>query len=176
MPKKIGFWNIANIFSLSRVPLGIICAAFILYEMYYPALVMGILAGITDYFDGYFAKKRNIITKSGAIIDPATDKVFVILVISALTIKLDVALWKPFLILSREIVEAAAFLIFLIIKYKPKIELKARRLGKIVTALQFIALLAVFLSFIYQNIIIYALVIVTIAALADYSIQIIKAR
>lgn len=176
MQKNIGFWNIANILSLSRIPLGIICAAFILFEFYIAALAVGIVAGITDYFDGYFAKKRKLTTKAGAIIDPATDKVFMILVIAAMTIKLDVALWKPFLILSREIVEAAAFLFFLIINYKPKIELKARMLGKIVTTLQFIALFAVFLSFVYQNIIIYALVIVTIAALADYSIQIIKAR
>jgi len=176
MQKNMKFWNIANILSLSRIPLGLICATFIFYEMYYPALIIGILAGITDYFDGYFAKKRKLTTKAGAIIDPATDKVFVILVIAALTIKLDIALWKPFLILSREIVEAAAFLFFIIIKYKPKIEIKARMLGKVVTVLQFIALLAIFLSFTYQNIIIYVLVIATIAALTDYTIQIIKSK
>jgi len=174
MQKNIGFWNIANILSLSRIPLGIICAAFIIFEFYIAALVIGVISGITDYLDGYFAKKMKMTTKAGAIIDPLTDKVFVILVIAALTIKLDVDLWKPFLILSREIVQSAAFFIFIIIKYKPKIELKARLFGKIVTVLQFIALLAVFLSFIYQNIIIYILVIATIIALADYSIQIIK--
>ncbi len=37
-----------------------------------------IIAGITDYFDGYFARKFNVISNFGKIIDPVADKMLVI--------------------------------------------------------------------------------------------------
>ncbi len=176
MAKNVGFWNTANILSLSRIPLGILCAYFIIIEMNYSAIGVGILAVATDCLDGYFAKKRKMKTKIGGIIDPLTDKIFVLIVLVSLTGKLSIPLWKPFAILSREIVEALAGGAAFIFSYKPKIELKARFFGKIVTGLQFAALLAIILNFQYQNILIYILIISTVAALAQYGALIAKSK
>ena len=41
-----------------------------------------LLGGITDYLDGYFARKFKLKTKTGAILDPLADKVFIIIPLS----------------------------------------------------------------------------------------------
>ena len=41
---------------------------------YFSALLLFFLAGITDYFDGYLARKYNAVSKLGEILDPIADK------------------------------------------------------------------------------------------------------
>lgn len=47
-------------------------------------LVLGIIASITDFFDGYFARKFNAVSKTGAKLDAVSDKVFAIAVLLSL--------------------------------------------------------------------------------------------
>ncbi len=49
------------------------------------APIIFIIAGITDYFDGYFARKFNVISNFGKIIDPVADKMLVIGTLFALS-------------------------------------------------------------------------------------------
>jgi len=72
------FFYISNILSLIRLFLGI--PIFILLSKsdsvsFVLVPILGGLAIITDYFDGYFARKYNQITELGKIIDPIADKI-----------------------------------------------------------------------------------------------------
>ena len=49
------------------------------------APIIFIIAGITDFFDGYFARKFNVITNFGKIIDPVADKMLIIGTLFALS-------------------------------------------------------------------------------------------
>ncbi|MDR1835876.1 MAG: CDP-diacylglycerol--glycerol-3-phosphate 3-phosphatidyltransferase [Fusobacteriaceae bacterium] len=66
------------------------------------AFVIFVVASVTDFFDGYIARKYNLISNFGIIMDPLADKV---LVISALVlfVKLDyIPAWMSIVVIARE--------------------------------------------------------------------------
>jgi len=56
---------------------------------YMLALVLFFLAGITDYFDGYLARKYDAVSKLGEILDPIADKILILFVLFGLAINLS---------------------------------------------------------------------------------------
>ena len=58
-------------------------------EGYFLALVLFLLAGVTDYFDGYLARKYNAVSQLGEILDPIADKILIIFVLFGLAINLS---------------------------------------------------------------------------------------
>ena len=100
-----------------------------------------IVAAITDYLDGYVARKRNEITEIGKIIDPLADKILV----AVLTIKLyligELSSYFLLIILFRDII---IFIGGIIISLKLKKVLPSNLLGKItVTVIGFVFLLVI---------------------------------
>ena len=78
---------IPNILTLFRSFAAIILPLIIIYGGEIGALIATpilILAGVSDYFDGFFARKYKVISNFGKILDPVADKLLVIGVIFAL--------------------------------------------------------------------------------------------
>ena len=80
------FYNLPNILTISRI----VVIPVIFLSIYIHSVVWSILAGvlfimasITDYLDGYFARSRNQNSVFGRLLDPIADK---LLVVSALVI------------------------------------------------------------------------------------------
>lgn len=72
--------NVPNILTLSRLVLVGIMMAFLTVAIPYAssaALLVFAVAGITDWLDGHLARKHNLITAFGRLMDPLTDKVLV---------------------------------------------------------------------------------------------------
>jgi len=95
--------NLPTILTCSRI---IIILPFILITPGNPflgAVVFG-LAALTDYLDGYFARKKKQVTKLGVLLDPIADK---LLVIAALVLLVDLELvpaWITIVIIAREFI------------------------------------------------------------------------
>ena len=56
---------------------------------YWLALVLFFIAGITDYFDGYLARKYSSVSQLGEILDPIADKILILFVLFGLAINLS---------------------------------------------------------------------------------------
>ena len=72
---------------------------------YFLALILFFLAGITDYFDGYLARKYNAVSQLGEILDPIADKILILFVLFGLAINLSSYLigFVGAIIITREI-------------------------------------------------------------------------
>ena len=78
---------VPNILTLFRSCAAIILPLIIIYGGEIGALIATpilILAGMSDYFDGFFARKYKVVSNFGKILDPVADKLLVIGVIFAL--------------------------------------------------------------------------------------------
>jgi len=98
--------TLINILTLTRIFLAaIIFVLLISPEGYLMALVLFFIAGVTDYFDGYLARKYNAVSTLGEILDPIADKILILFVLFGLAINLSSYLigFLGALIITREI-------------------------------------------------------------------------
>ena len=101
---------IPNVLTLFRSLTAIVLPLIIIYGGEIGALIatpMLILAGVSDYLDGFYARKYNVISNFGKILDPVADKLLVVGIIFALASEnmLDYyyAFFPALLIVLREI-------------------------------------------------------------------------
>jgi CDP-diacylglycerol--glycerol-3-phosphate 3-phosphatidyltransferase len=74
-------------------------------EMYWVAFVLFFIASITDYFDGYLARKFNHVSQIGEILDPIADKILIVFLLFAISVNLTsyYIAFASALIITREI-------------------------------------------------------------------------
>lgn len=78
-----------NLITVSRMVFGAII--FILLtrtDLYWHAFTLFFIASITDYFDGYLARKYNLVSQLGEILDPIADKILILFLLFAISINL----------------------------------------------------------------------------------------
>lgn len=99
--------NWANLATLCRIVL--IPAILACYYAGYPlsAGFLFVLASITDWLDGYLARKLNLTSEFGAFLDPVADKILVVVILIALVADQDGILWPAIIIIGREILVSA---------------------------------------------------------------------
>ena len=79
-----------NILTLSRIFLAAVIFLLLMSsDGYLSALILFFIAGITDYFDGYLARKYNSVSRLGEILDPIADKILILFVLFGLGINLS---------------------------------------------------------------------------------------
>ena len=79
-----------NILTLSRIFLAVLIFILLMSpDGYFLAFVLFFLAGITDYFDGYLARKYNATSQLGEILDPIADKILILFVLFGIAINLS---------------------------------------------------------------------------------------
>lgn len=96
-------WNVPNSLTLFRIFL-VPFLVVVLLTKYSNFLGIGIflLAAITDFFDGYFARKFNQMTRLGALLDPIADKLLMSAAFISL-VELGLArAWMVVIIIGRE--------------------------------------------------------------------------
>jgi len=128
-----------NIISLSRV---LLAAGFVVVERVDVRLGLVGMAGITDFLDGWLARRARWTTRLGALIDPFADRVFALVAVSTFLFMGELSTVGYFIMISRDLMTAIGFLVSRFVPWLQSVEFKARMAGKIVTVLQLITFAA----------------------------------
>jgi len=95
-----------NLLTISRIFLAAVIFLLLTRpEGYLLAFILFFVAGITDYFDGYLARKYNLTSDIGEILDPIADKILIVFVLFGLSVNLTsyFIAFMASLIITREI-------------------------------------------------------------------------
>jgi cardiolipin synthase (CMP-forming) len=134
------------------------------------------IAGVTDLLDGFLARRWNVVTKVGALLDPIGDHVFMF--VATITLVASDALSVPAaaVLLARDVATAVGFAIAIAVPRLRHEEFKARWPGKVVTALQFATLLAVILVPTLTWPLLVLVGIGSLSSIVDYAVAVWRAR
>ncbi len=97
--------NLANILTLSRIPLMFIIVALLFMHWTGAAtlaFLLFVVAGVTDWLDGLVARKQGLVSTFGILMDALTDKVLMLGLMIALVDLDKVSIYLVLLILGRE--------------------------------------------------------------------------
>lgn len=148
MSLRTGLLNLPNLLTLGRVaaiPMLVILLLFDSREAgFWAAAVFG-LAAITDWLDGWLARKWEIVTVLGKFLDPLADKLIVMAALIMLIPLGRAPAWAVFLILAREMVVTG----LRSIASSEGIVIAASDLGKYKTILQMTAIPGLLLHYDY---------------------------
>jgi len=142
--------NLPNALTLSRIVLAVVLVY--LLEMSSPtgnilAAIVFAIASITDFYDGYLAKKNGLVSDFGKIMDPIADKVLLLSTLAVLAHIGMIAWWIFIVIAIREIFVTVSRLLAM---RQGKV-LAAERAGKIKTVVQIIAVSSILLYMVAQQ-------------------------
>lgn len=114
LPTKNLYLNIPNYFSFARILFVPLVMLFLAFQaplhsekfsnvLAYLSAFFFIMAGISDLFDGYFARKMNIVGMFGKLLDPLADKLMHMAVMVMLIPLQELPAWLVIVFLFREI-------------------------------------------------------------------------
>ena len=123
-----------NILSLVRIILVPLILWLLIQDLYIISAIIITMVGLTDYFDGYLARKYNSESLVGFYLDAIADKVLIITIYLVLGIKLLLPTYLIILIIFREALVSGAYLLKFLLDLK--FNLKPILISKINTFLQ----------------------------------------
>ena len=139
----------------------------------YIALVIFIVASLTDFLDGKIARKYNLVTNFGKFMDPLADKLLVCSAMICLIQTGQLAAWIVVIIIAREFIISG----FRLVASDNGIVIAAGWWGKIKTVCQMFMVILLICDFggstvhIIENVLIYLALALTIISLIDYLVK-----
>jgi len=134
------------------------------------------LAAVTDFLDGWIARRAEWTTKWGALLDPIADRVFALVAVLTFVVMGALSIPGALVMISRDIMTAIGFLVARIIPWLRPVEFKARPLGKVVTFLQFVAFIALLRFPAAVTVCLWLVGIVSVLSVVDYTYALWRAR
>lgn len=162
--------NLPNKLTMARVVMIPVFLVLLYLGLYWPALIVFVVASLTDMLDGKIARKYNLVTDFGKFADPLADK---LLVTSAFVWFVEVGVmpaWICFIILAREFIVTGLRIVAI---EKGRV-IAAGMLGKIKTTIQMISIVLILIPQVRESapvlvtVLNYAVMAITLWSGADY--------
>lgn len=158
-PPRRRLLTFPNLVTLSRIPM----AALVWFRPLDPVYVLGLMAvaALSDVLDGWLERRRRerlgepvgTGESMGTWLDPVCDKVFILSLLTAITLAHGLPLWIVPLIALREILQTVivgATRVIPAVRRRLRPRFRANVLGKATTVIQFITIAAILLNWPYQ--------------------------
>jgi phosphatidylglycerophosphate synthase len=127
------------------------------------------IATMSDYVDGWLARRRKVFSRLGALIDAGTDRAFVVTAVATLAWEGAVSSRDVAVFLSRDLATAVAFMATRFVPSLRNITFVARFPGKVVTVLQLLALTVAIATPHRFDALIAVLAAASVIAIVDYA-------
>ena len=166
--------NILTVMRIFLTPIFIICLFSDFFGAQLWALIIFIVASITDAYDGYLARKNNMVTNTGRFLDPLADKILVSSAFISFSIMGLIDIWMVALIIFRDLFVTSLRVLlsrkgFIMITSKIAKSKTAVQIGIIIFTLLFLTLKAFnwvlledYLIFINEYQLVYYLTMITV--------------
>ncbi len=168
--------NLANSISIFRLVLiPVFIGLIVSYEpgqewVRYLAFAVFFTAAVSDFVDGYIARRFDQSTKLGAVLDPLADKLLINLSFVFLAVtphfETDVPKWLPVVILGRDVTIAIGS--YLLNKYMGPLQPRPRFSGKAATTAHSVGVAWIVLNWPYGFQILMVMVAISVGSLVDY--------
>ncbi|KAJ6121953.1 cardiolipin synthase (CMP-forming) [Penicillium capsulatum] len=144
-------YTLPNILTFSRLVAAPLVGYFLVHDYHAAALSLFAYAGITDLVDGWIARRYQLQTVVGTIIDPMADKLLMTIGVACLAVNGSLPVWLAVIILGRDVGLAISAIYYRWISLPPpktmarywdfslpSAEVKPTEISKINTALQLV--------------------------------------
>jgi cardiolipin synthase (CMP-forming) len=133
--------SLPNLITLARLGLVPLMAWYAARGVYVVALPIFLMAALSDFADGYIARKFKVVSRFGAALDPIADKLNMLVATLVLAWQSLLPLWLAAAIIGRDVIIVAGVLAYR--RFRGPLEIKPTRLSKANTAIEFGVLLVV---------------------------------
>jgi len=158
-------WTIPNLVSLARLPLLLVLVVLLESVWRYPVFLLIVFS---DALDGWLARRLDRTTELGAMLDPALDKLTALLLFVVLFPRTELAIEYLVLFFARDGFVIALGGLSPLLAIDPG-DAKASTLGKVVTNLQFMTMVAMLVPHVpATQMLMWLLGIASVLAIADY--------
>lgn len=165
--------HIPNILTLARIAATPVMIVLLRDRAYEGALLLFIVAGLTDGLDGYIAKRFDFVSRLGAILDPIADKMLIISAYVMLAVLGDIPFWLLVLVGFRDIMIVGGYLILETLE--GDVQMQPSLVSKVNTFLQITLVIVVLLdktgwmsAGVFLTVLILAVTITTVLSGAHY--------
>jgi cardiolipin synthase len=111
--------TLPNLLSLLRLALVPVFLVLIVTGHSISAFLVLAVASFTDWLDGYLARKLNQVTRIGALLDPAADRLYIFATLIGLAVTGSIPAWLPVVVIARDVLLAFAIPVLASRNYGP---------------------------------------------------------
>ena len=166
-------WTLSNAVSLSRV---VLAAGFVASTGAAERLALVGVASFTDVLDGWLARRLGVTSRWGALIDPISDRIFVVAAVGTFVANGALSPLEAVALLLRDVMTVIGFFVAKSVSWLRRVTFRARPLGKVVTVLQLATLLALIVAPRVVPALVVGVGAAAVAATVDYTLLLWRER
>jgi phosphatidylglycerophosphate synthase len=165
--------TVPNLVSTSRVALAI---GFLFSDAVPTRLLLIGVASLSDFLDGWLARRTKATSRIGALVDPVADRFFALCVLVAYVMDGQLRPWQAGALFFRDVMTLIGWFVARNVSWLRPITFKARLVGKVVTVLQLVTFLAVLLVPATVDTLVLIVAALGVIATVDYTLMLWRER